>query len=659
MAAVLTLVTLLDGMHVVYASADCPNISHDPNKDYSGKDLTNANFSNQDLANANFTNAVLNGASFKGANLKGADFTGARLGISADKQRRASFTQADVSGACFLGAAINEAEFEFANVSCSVFAATNISNSTFGPLIKAADPGGQCRTSFAGTTMNCEFIPQWKDLDLTNARVQNCYDKLKGRDFSRGWMRQVIFSGLDLEDTVWTGADLREAFFLSANLKNAVFDGANLRQAQLSQARAAGSKFRNQAQLSGAFLSGIELTGADMSGAVLAAADNLQPADLTFAYMPNAVLTDAQMTGVNLSHADFYGANGKADKATMQQINLTDANLGSVNLAQGQLVGARLDGANLVNANLAGANLQTTSTLIPASLVKASLQGADLTQTKLQGANLSNAAVALQDGVPLFGLDDGLAQDLDKRWLTAELANGFLSQGYVLLSCENPSIKPITPAASWELWLNNPVGGDGKTKYKRFLLEKDQKGIAVSGITAAAGSGAPLFTVTGDFGNDLDAQLLPRALIQAFKDNDYVLPPCSNPVISVQQANSKWGIAVTLNSISSVVLGIGYTGYTLLKETQTNPSEIRVFGSQITVVRPDDKGVLTLVPIPVQPTKIAKDSFDDNTTMPNQKSYGANKRENASWEAIMTAATPPPPPLCIPSPYQWCPPDTK
>lgn len=633
------------------AQETCPTSpSNASGKSFEGQELRSKNFSHQDLTNANFRNATLTASVFIHANLTGADFSGATFNGG---QLPSDFSFANLDRACFIGAKFNgNTYFTYATLTCADFSKTDIltgNHAIFGELLEF--DSAQCRPAFRSTKMNCEFVDQWKDLDLTDATIQACHEHLEGRDFSNALMSEVVFSGVNLNDTKWNGAHLRGSFFIRAYLEKAEFDGADLRQAHLTQAHAKGAKLRSQARLSGAFLSGIELIGADLTSAVLAAADGLQPADLTFAYMPNAVLTDAQMTGVNLSHAEFYGAGGKADKATMHQVNFANANLGGVNLAQGHLVGARFDGAVLVNANLRGAFLHTTSTSIPASLARANLQGADLTDAKLQGANLSNAAVALDQGVPLFGLETDLTGDLNERWLTAEVADGFADKGYTLLTCSDPAVHVLTLKKTWEIWLEKPVGEGGKQPYKRFLVSSQTGGVAVSGIDADAESDTrELFTVPGDFSGELDGKNLPRAILQAFRNNDYPLPPCKNPVISVTEAGAKWKLVETLRSVTSA--GLGYTGYSLV----TGTGKVGVYGSQITVVRPDEHGRLTLVPVAVRKTGISASSFDDTTTMPNQESYGANKKEGATWEQMMTAATPPAPPRCIPSPYQWCPP---
>jgi uncharacterized protein YjbI with pentapeptide repeats len=636
------------GLAASPALAVCPGATHS-GTNYSGQDLKDRNFSNQNLTGANFTEAQLQGANFTGATLTGADFTRAQIGVSASN-RATSFSGANLTNACFNTATIVRVDLQFANLPCTVFDGTDLSLALFGPVIKAAPPAGACRTSFNNAVMNCEFIPQWKDLEMNRASVQACYDRLQGADFSDARMEGVIFSGLNLNQTKWERARLMGAYFLNAKLRGAAFSAADLRRAQLSQADATDAKFDQQVQLSGAHLSGAILKGANLNGAVLQGSTGLPAADLSLVFMPDAVLTDAKMTGVNLSHANFYGASAKADNATMQQVDFSNANLGSVNLAQGRLKGVKMDAADLVNAVLTGADLTATPDQIASSLVQGNLQGADFTAAKLGGANLSNAAVSLTDGVVLFKAPASLTADLDRKELTAEVVTAFTSKGYHLVECQNPQVVIDQSGSKWQIWLESSVGPSSppNSRYNKFALATiSGNQIQVKGLSPGDPNKA-LFTVSKDYAATLDKKLLASGLLAAFRTNLYPLPPCGNPSIDVKTAGSRWKLGESLTLVT--VASLGYTGFNLILEG----SEIQTYGSEVTVIRPDTGGGLTLVPITLKPTQLVADAFDDNTTCPNQKSYGANKQSGTSWKDMMTAVSPPPPPPCIPSPTSWC-----
>jgi len=102
-------------------------------------------------------------------------------------------------------------------------AAATLSRRDF--LQRGAGLGLACRTSFAGTTMNCEFVAQWPQLDLTGANIAACSSQIatapgaqKGFDFSGAVMSGVSFDNLDLSRCKWTGAVLTGASFQHATL---------------------------------------------------------------------------------------------------------------------------------------------------------------------------------------------------------------------------------------------------------------------------------------------------------------------------------------------------------------------------------------------------------------------------------------------------------
>jgi hypothetical protein len=337
----------------------------------------------------------------------------------------------------------------------------------------------------------------------------------------------------------------------------------------------------------------------------------------------------------------------------MQQIDFSNANLGSLNLSQGRLRGAKLDATDLVNAVFVGADLTATPDMIASSLVQANLQGADFTATKLGGANLSNAAVSLADGVVLFSSPAALAPDLDRRELSAEVVGAFSQSGTHLVDCSDPAVIVDQTDSRWQIWLGISVGPSG-ARFEKFSLTVSPgvgQPIQVSGLSSAAPR--PLFTADRAFAATLDKKRLASGLIAAFRSHSYPLPPCLNPSIDVVQPGKRWTVGESLSVIT--VAGLGYTGFNLVVEGPTPATQkIQTYGSEVTIIRRDEGGSLTLVPIPLVPTKLTESAFDNNTTCPNQKSYGANKASGATWQQMMTAVHPPAPPACIPSPTHWC-----
>jgi hypothetical protein len=81
------------------------------------------------------------------------------------------------------------------------FSQTDISkgNAIFGDQALIFDKTAS-RPSFRATVMNCEFVAQWKQLDLTGANIYS----------------GVNFDNLDLNGSRWTGAVLEHASFQNA-----------------------------------------------------------------------------------------------------------------------------------------------------------------------------------------------------------------------------------------------------------------------------------------------------------------------------------------------------------------------------------------------------------------------------------------------------------
>src|SRR5262249_42039751 len=129
------------------------------------------------------------------------------------------FTFADLTRATFTGAQfLAPTYFIGANISCADFSNTNINN---GNVFFGEDPlvyDKSCRPKFQHTTMNCEFINDWKGLDMTSAIVTACLKQLSNRDFSG-----AFFPGVD-----FTGAVLDGDLFVKANLQQATLNGTSL-----------------------------------------------------------------------------------------------------------------------------------------------------------------------------------------------------------------------------------------------------------------------------------------------------------------------------------------------------------------------------------------------------------------------------------------------
>lgn len=351
---------------------------------FSGKTLVNQNFAYQDLRNANFSGAVLDGVVFIGANLQGASFRGAKFtnaqnGVEAATALPTDFSEADLTGACFVGADFQAKAAPVymtgANLACADFSVTDISqlNVVFGPQLKLGD-GTTCRTRFRWTVMNCEFIDQWSQLDLSHGALGACAagpgkSVLKGRNFD-----------------------------------NAAMDGFNFYQAQLH-----GTTWRNT-QLHGANMAYTDLSGAILIGAQMGvqpgSGSSLTPANLTGAYMLGVDLTDADLRSVSLVGAHIYAGNQANGGVAFVRTRLDSADLSSAvipaGVFSGSLTNATFDGTVLANATFNGADVRY------AKFVNAYLHGADFSSaSSMDGTSLNNSSVSTVAGYWSFTEQDG------------------------------------------------------------------------------------------------------------------------------------------------------------------------------------------------------------------------------------------------------------
>ena len=160
------------------------------------------------------------------------------------------------------------------------------------------------------------------------------------------------------------------------------------------------------AYLRGAYLRGAYLRGAYFCGAKLTGA-NLTGADLNGAILNRAILNRAILSGARLNGADLNGA--RLSGADLTEAYLNCADLTEADLVDVDLTGAILGVANLTLADLTGANL-TRADLTDADLSGAQLSGAQLSGVQLSGANL--ALVRWPEGTPVpegWELDAGSA----------------------------------------------------------------------------------------------------------------------------------------------------------------------------------------------------------------------------------------------------------
>ena len=360
----------------------CPaSPSTAPGQNYRNRVLVNENFAHQNLVNADFSYAQLDGVTFVGADLTGANFSNAVFTNIYNATPRPSqptprpgqppdFSLAVLRSACFIGARFDSADtptyFNRAILSCADFSGLDLSqlNVSFGRTLNAT-PGTDCRTAWRGATVGCEFIAQWRLLDMNGAVIANCVGMdLKNTDFSGARFEDVDFSDARLDGANFSNAQLRGANFGYASLRGAIFAGARLGVAPGS------------------------------------ATDGFVAANFNAAYMPNADFSHADLRLVSFTLAHVYGT------ASFIGALLDGADFSNAVLAGGQfsgsLSGTVFDGALLANAVFNGASLSNTK------FSGAYLQGADFSRAaSTSGVKLFNAVVSQTSGAWTYTEQDG------------------------------------------------------------------------------------------------------------------------------------------------------------------------------------------------------------------------------------------------------------
>jgi uncharacterized protein YjbI with pentapeptide repeats len=392
-------------------SADC--VSTATGHDFHGRTLVTPNFARQNLRNANFRCATLIGAAFIHSDLTGADFTHATFKTQPGRVPQTDFSFANLTGAKFVQATFAAPTyFTYATLTSADFSHADIStvNAIFGDEPLLFDATAIPRPTFANTTMSCEFIDQWRELDLSNADLSACTTRLAGRNFSGTLMPGVSLAGVKLDGAQFAGADLSGAVLKGASLQcGPASDGSGTRCVDLSNAKLQGAVFDNA-----------NLGGASLYGAFLSNSDGGNAASLLQAHLKNVNLSAAHLSGVSFNRANFYGSRATnprvcgttglnyagftqgcaaAHNADMAATNFAEAYLYGVDFTAATISGASFDQAVLAGANFAGANI---GTFAPAAkrtaFTRAHLEGSNLDQAATLGADLTDAFVDFRSG---------------------------------------------------------------------------------------------------------------------------------------------------------------------------------------------------------------------------------------------------------------------
>jgi uncharacterized protein YjbI with pentapeptide repeats len=407
--------------------------------DCSGQTLITPQFSHQNLRGAKFANAVLIGAVFVRADLTDADFTNARFKQQTGKVPQSDFSFANLTRTNFTDAQfLAPTYFTYAYLTSTDFSNTDIStpNAIFGDEAITFDATAAKRPSFAGATLNCEFVAQWPAMNLTNAKgLTACGSKLKSVVWKGAVLDGADLTGADLRGTAWDGASLVGTIFsytrldgaTGFNAKGTVASGAYFSHASARYVDFSGGTFF------GAVFSNADLEGANFAGTSLVGQTNIRSgsaASFEGAHLKNASFAGTTLNSVSFKYASLYGSGAgfaatpaasctlasasggcpaaypktgaTCSCATMRAADLTRTNFSNAFLygvdfstKSTNVNGTTFDNAILVASNFAGATFAVDNEQGggPPSLETTLLHGVDLSAANLASALLSNAFV--------------------------------------------------------------------------------------------------------------------------------------------------------------------------------------------------------------------------------------------------------------------------
>ena len=684
-----------------------------------GTNLTGVNFSRANLTGATFTNCTLDGAFLTNCTLTNTVFMGATLlGThleGATFQNTVLFFNTRLAGAVFkqsdLTGVIANPLPQFYNTPLAPPSATNPRTSLAGcRLNQSLVANDWSMLDLAGATilnLSSPLSSQTKPLKATYAILKGLnQNNLVGLSLQNAVFDYAVLDGLGLNTSGSQTSDLSDASFIQAsmhgtNLTGAILKGANMSGAQLgslSQLFTLETSFEHDlnagpvdAALRGQFSQhGITLSESatltilapsrvwklnDVGNNLIyirleTKSDNTQvltvyaqtaSASLVDAYMPDAVLTGANLYGVLASGAQFYGSNARLDgSAILEEVEFNDANLSNLNLTQANLLGANLSRAQLFNAKFNKANLGPSANGKSANLSNANLQGADFTDAQLYGASLANAATAInvpttavphQGGVYLFSLpyatDTNTLQQYTaelnaaaskfslnpegdqaklQQYVSALKANNlaplklaFLSQQSPIRLSNNAQIQTVEVGDIWQV-VDQPT---------TYTLWTDPDETGNTELYAA-----PSLTKTQ----------------AAFHQNDLTLRWQASAAID--KANQRWLLD---NDSESPQIFTGYVKFIV----QLNGGVLDVYGTAVRIERlVDNKQLQKQIDTEnCNLTTITVTNMNSQTICPNGTALSTNQNTGGvQWDAKWLRATSPPkPPTCVPTDYNWCP----
>lgn len=654
--------------------------------DFAWLDLTDVKLTNCSLKKAQFNNCIMVGTDFSGANLSGANLSHVDLsGVVANPipelyLKPLAPPSPDNPRTNFAGSHLKQSFIGNDWSMLDLTGATILDLSS--PLSSETKPL-KVKQSIL-TDLNQRNL---SDLSLQHASFDNSVldnlnlngADLTGASLIQASMHGTVLSNAILKNTTMTGAQLgslAHLFTLPAGYENRLKSGPLLDTGLRNHFEEHGITLPQNATLNTAapgrvwHLNDAEnnliytMRREDESTELISVFGASVAASLVNAYMPDAVLTGANLYGVIASGAQLYGSKALVDGAAiLERIEFDHANLSNLNLTQANLYGANLSGAHLFNAKFNKANLSPSADNVATNLSNANLQGAIFTGARLDKANLTNAAVAInvaikagekRGGVYLFSLpygnDDPATIEQYKSELTAAAATFF-------------SLNPDGNADDLNTYLT-ALKSNNLTRLKIAFLkkkitlskdaqiqfvEKDSVWQIVDGNKSYT-----LWTDPDERGNTELYAASSLTITQAgFRQRNTTLR------FQISTLTDTPGQMWLLDNDSENPKNFS-TGYVRFI-VKLNGKVLDVYGTALRILRLGNNNKQEFKTETCQITTISQTNMDADTICPNGSSLGVNQaRSGKKWDDLwLRAATPPRPPDCVPTDFNFCPPPPR
>lgn len=658
--------------------------------------LIGTDFSHCNLTKFKFLHCVMRRAILNNCTLPGADFSGS--GLAGANLNHVDLT--DVVANPIPELYINPLQPPSSDNRRTTFVGSRLKQSLIGNDWSMLDLTGATILNLS-TPLSSQTEPLWAKYSILTSLNQN--------NFSDLLLQYAVFDNAVLDSVNLNGSDLTNASFIQASMHGTVLSDATLKNANLTGAQlgalsdlftlspsfekdlnagpAVDTALRNQFAEHGITLSATTMLNTLALGRVWQLNDEgnkviytvrlesdlsqgfkiykpATAASLVNAYMPDAILTGANLFGITANNIQFYGSKAKIDgSAILEDAKLNGSNLSTVNFTQAQLLGANLSNCQLFNAKFNKANLSPSATGGATDLSDANLQGADFTDAQLYGANLTNAAVAInvptkanpkQGGVYLFSLPHR-ADGNTLRQYTEELTDA------ATLFSLNPGGDPAT-LRTFVTALNT---NDLAPLKVAFLKHKPPINLSANAQIKQEEVGsvwqlvdeARTYTLWTDADEEGKTELYVAPSLTkmraAFKRSSMTLRWQASA--AVETAGQQW--LLDNDSENPQNFSTGYVKFIL----KLNGNVLDVYGTALRILRLGDHNKEQFETETCQITIISATSMNADTVCPNGATLSVNQsRSGKNWDNLwLRAATPPRPPDCVPTDFNWCPPPTK